>query len=108
MSQLEKRKSKRISYPCEVEFYGSKGGRTAGRIKVLSLRGAFVETDSPHPVGMRLTLRFDLPSGPMTLTAEVAHSDPAGIGLHFLAMTRAQHAALERLLGGAESQSEAG
>jgi hypothetical protein len=97
--ELEKRKSKRIAYPCEVEFYGSKGGRVDGKITVLSLRGAFVETPSTQPVGMRLTLRFSLPTGVMTVTAEVAHSEEKGIGVHFLAMTRAQHAALERVLG---------
>src|SRR5687768_9071180 len=101
--ELDKRKSKRIAYPCEVEFYGSKGGRLDGRISVLSLRGAYVETEQTQPVGARLTLRFTLPGGVMTLTAEVAHSVPTGMGVHFLAMTRAQHTAIEKLLAEAPS-----
>jgi hypothetical protein len=96
----EKRKAKRYAYPCEVEFYGTGHGRVAGRITVISVRGAFVETAVVNePVGARLTLRFVLPTGPMVLTAEIAHAEARGIGVHFLAMTRAQRAAFDRVLG---------
>jgi hypothetical protein len=106
--ELDKRKSKRIAYPCEVELYGSKsdgskGGRIDGKISVLSLRGAYIEAEQAQPVGTRLTLRFNLQTLVMTLTAEVAHSDSKGMGVHFLAMTRAQHQALEKLLADAPS-----
>jgi len=94
----EKRKAKRFAYPCEVEFYGTGHGRIAGRITVLSVRGAFVESTVTEPVGTRITLRFSLPSGPMILTAEVAHVEEKGIGVHFLAMTRAQRVAFDKVL----------
>jgi hypothetical protein len=94
----EKRKAKRYVYPCEVEFYGTGHGRIAGRITVLSVRGAFVESSVTEPVGTRITLRFNLPSGPMVLTAEVVHVEERGIGVHFLAMTRAQRVAFDKVL----------
>jgi hypothetical protein len=99
MSDRERRKAQRIVYPCEVEIYGTGTGKAASaRIRVLSLRGAFVETSTPHPVGTRLTVRFVLPLGPVVLAAEVAHSITEGMGIHFLALTRAQHAALQKVL----------
>jgi hypothetical protein len=99
MGDSEKRKAKRISYACEVEIYGTGTGKsTSARIRVLSLRGAFVETASPHPVGTRLTVRFVVPQGPVVLAAEVAHSIADGMGVHFLALTRAQHSALQQAL----------
>ena len=94
----EKRKAKRFVYPCEVEFYGTGHGRIAGRITVLSVRGAFVESTVTEPVGTRITLRFELPAGPMVLAAEVAHVEERGIGVHFLAMTRAQRVAFDKAL----------
>ena len=106
MSDREKRKAKRVVYPCEVEIYGTGSGKAdAARIRVLSLRGAFVATSSPHPVGTRLTVRFVLPLGPIVLAAEVAHSIDEGMGIHFLALTRAQHTALEKALEAAGSSS---
>jgi hypothetical protein len=94
----DQRKAERILYPCEVEVYGTGAGRTNGRIKVLSLRGAFLETSSPLPMGTRLTLRFVLPMGPVVLAAEVVHLVPEGMGVHFLALTRAQHTALQKAI----------
>jgi PilZ domain len=82
----DKRKAPRIFYPCEVEVYGTGAGRTSGRIKVLSLRGAFVETSSV------------LPMDPIVLAAEVVHLVPEGMGVHFLALTRAQHTALQKAI----------
>jgi PilZ domain len=99
MSDREQRKAQRSAYPCEVEIYGTGSGKAdAARIRVLSLRGAFVETSSPLPVGTRLTVRFVLPLGPIVLAGEVAHSIAEGMGIHFLALTRAQHAALQKAL----------
>jgi hypothetical protein len=97
--ETEKRKAKRIVYPCEVEFIGSAKGRVSARITVLSFRGAFIETTTIEPIGTRLTLRFPLGNEPMMLTAEVADSQPTGIGVHFLAMTRAQRAVFDKVLG---------
>jgi hypothetical protein len=97
--ETEKRKAKRILYPCEVEFMGSGKGRVAARITVLSVRGAFIETEHIEDVGSRLTLRFALANEPMMLTAEVADTQPTGIGVHFLAMTRAQRTVFDKILG---------
>jgi hypothetical protein len=97
--ETEKRKARRIVYPCEVEFIGSGRGRVSGRITVLSVRGAFIETAAIEPVGARLTLRFPLANEPMMLTAEVADTQATGIGVHFLAMTRAQRTVFDKVLG---------
>jgi hypothetical protein len=99
LNDRERRKAKRIAYPCQVEIYGTGTGKAAAaRIRVLSLRGAFVETSASHPVGTRLTVRFVLPLGPVVLAAEVVHSIAEGMGVHFLALTRAQHDALQKAL----------
>src|SRR4051794_38447513 len=95
---MDKRKAKRITYPCDVEMYGMGAGHIAARIRVLSMKGAFIDTTGKIPAGTRLTLRFVLPSGPLVLAAEVAHVTATGIGVHFLALNREQHAALAKLI----------
>jgi hypothetical protein len=98
---MDKRRAKRITYPCDVEMYGMGSGHIAARIRVLSLKGAFIDTTTKIEPGTRLTLRFVLPSGPLVLAAEVAHATGTGIGVHFLALNREQHAALQKLIPGA-------
>src|SRR5882672_9735972 len=99
---MDKRRAKRITYPCDVELYGTGSGHIAARIRVISLKGAFIEAPKKLDTGTRLTLRFVLPTGPLVLAAEVAHSDDGGMGVHFLALNREQHAALEKLLSQAK------
>src|SRR5690348_16272233 len=99
MTGAEKRRAKRITYPCEVELYGTGAGQIQARIGVLSLKGAFIERKQTLDVGTRLTLRFVLPTGAIVLAAEVAHASAEGMGVHFLALNREQHAALQKLLG---------
>jgi hypothetical protein len=95
---MDKRRAKRITYPCDVELYGMGSGNIDAQIRVISLKGAFIEAPKRLEVGTRLTLRFVLPAGPLVLAAEVAHVNEAGIGVHFLALNREQHTALESLL----------
>lgn len=94
---MERRRAQRITYPCDVEMYGTGNGRIAARIRVISLKGAYVESPQTLDVGTRLTLRFVLPTGPLVLAAEVTDTDAAGMGVHFLALNREQHHALQAL-----------
>jgi len=77
----------------------------------LGLAGAFVERQSPLPIGERVTLRFSLPGNdrPMTAACRVAwwhppggalvsKSLPAGLGLEFLEISEEDEARLKRYL----------
>ena len=101
MGDREKRRAKRIAYPCEVEVYGTGSGRVQARTTVLSIRGAFIESGTTYPVGTHLVVRLKLPAA-ITLAAEVAHVAPSGMGVHFLGLTREQHRVLQGLLGDQE------
>ena len=96
MTDGDKRRAKRVSYPCEVECTGAGENPLNPRISDLSSSGAFIDSMMPVPVGTRFAVRFALPSGPIQLMAEVAHSmERFGMGVRFLDLTSEQRARLE-------------
>jgi uncharacterized protein (TIGR02266 family) len=79
------RRSQRKPFLAEVE-YQSAGVRVKARINNIGTLGVFIETDSPLPVGVHLTLRFSMPSGRVIETeGVVAHRQTgAGMGIAFI------------------------
>jgi Tfp pilus assembly protein PilZ len=75
----------------------------AGRVSDLGMGGAFVETNDPPAVGVKVCLIFGTPTAwdPLELPAEVRwvkHDRPSGFGVRFRALTPAQASALTELV----------
>jgi hypothetical protein len=95
----EKRHDRRVTYPCEVECTGAGATPLKPRISDLSARGAFIDSMMAAPVGTRFSVKFELPSGPIQLEAEVVHSmEHFGMGVRFLDVTPEQHTRLEQVV----------
>ena len=101
MGEEDKRTSKRVSYPCEVECYGVGVGMSPlnPRISDLSETGAFVDSMVTLPAGTKLKLKFSLPSLVVACTGEVMHEMPQfGMGVRFLELTPEQQVALREVV----------
>lgn len=99
MDESDKRRAKRVSYPCEAECYGAASNPLSPRISDLSVTGAFIDSMTELPAGTRLNLKFALPSGKIAVTAEVAHSMPHfGMGVRFVDLTDEQRKAIEQVV----------
>jgi hypothetical protein len=61
----------------------------------LSATGAFIESSTRPQEGVRLMLAFVLPSGEISVAAEVARLTGTGIGVRFVELTQGQQAAIE-------------
>src|SRR5688572_27860682 len=95
----DKRQAKRVTYPCEVKCHGGGHGLLNARLSDLSATGAFVDSMTGLPDGVRITLKFSLPTGPVAIEAEVVHSMPHfGMGVRFVDLTPEQEAILERVV----------
>jgi hypothetical protein len=95
--ESDKRRARRVQYPCEVRFQGAT--TLLARLSDLSSTGAFIDSTTQLPAGVRVTLRFALPSGPILIDADVVHSMPNfGMGVNFVDLTREQFDALEQFI----------
>ena len=100
----DKRASKRVSYPCEVECSGVGVGMSPlnPRISDLSVTGAFIDSMVTLPEGTNLKLKFSLPSLIVSCNAVVMHEMPQfGMGVRFLELAPEQLAALEEIVNAA-------
>jgi hypothetical protein len=73
-------------------WYEGENVRGETRISDLSVRGAYIETMAPLPVGATFMLAFTLPDG-MVIEAKcsVMHSHPRnGMGVRFLSLSSEQ------------------
>jgi hypothetical protein len=101
MENNDRRESKRISYLCEVECEGLGVGRLATRINDLSTTGAFIDSMTCYAPGTTLRLRFHIKDILVSTTAEVRYTVPqTGMGVRFLSLTSAAHAAIQSLIEG--------
>lgn len=103
-STHERRTAKRISYMCDVECEGGAPDPIKPRMRDLSATGAFVESDSLVAEGTRLVLRFALPSGEISVTAEVVRPQRPGMGVRFVGLTEQQRTAIEEAVARAPSE----
>ena len=97
----DKRASKRVSYPCEVECSGVGMGMSPlnPRISDLSVTGAFVDSVVTLPTATRIRLKFSLPSLVVNCVGEVVHEMPQfGMGVRFLELTPEQKIAIEEIV----------
>lgn len=99
----ERRRSPRVSYPCEVRCYGVGEALYATRLTDVSETGAFVETPIELPLGSVVLLRFEAAGRRLRLQAEVVHHKPgAGLGLRFLELGPEQREAIGRIVAEAQ------
>ena len=91
MEDSERRKAWRAGLVLDV-WYEGESVRGETRMSDLSIKGAYVETVAPLPVGSPIKLIFALPNGTVIETAAtVAHSEPTrGMGVQFTSLTSEQ------------------
>jgi hypothetical protein len=102
---MERRGAQRIEYVCEVECEGAVPDPVRPRMRDLSATGAFIESSAPAPEGVRLRLRFLLPSGEIAVSAEVARIADLGMGVRFLGLTEDERRLIEAAVA---EEAEAG
>ena len=102
MGDAENRRATRISYPCEVECTGVGQNPLNPRISDLSVTGAFIDSMNAVPVGAKMKLTFTLPTGGISVNAEVVHAmEHFGMGVRFLDISDDQRRAIEEVVAGA-------
>jgi hypothetical protein len=95
----EKRRSQRVSYPCEVRYTGGAAEWQSARLSDISVDGAFMDTMIELPVGTKLRLAFDIEGTHVEIPVEVAHSMPQfGMGVRFLSVDAEARAAIEKYI----------
>jgi len=86
---MEHRWGQRVACRQLVQMYAGAGSRHAGRLRNVSMSGAFIETESELPVFARIELTV-LPTAPedreVTVMASVVRSDIDGIGVEWCDM----------------------
>ena len=100
----DKRASKRVSYPCEVECSGVGIGISPlnPRISDLSVTGAFIDSMVTLSEGTMVRLKFSLPSLVVNCKGVVMHEMAQfGMGVRFLELTPEQQAAIGEVVEGA-------
>jgi hypothetical protein len=87
----ERRKAWRAGLLLDV-WYAGASARGEARIADLSIRGAYIETVTPMPVGSTFNVIFALPDGSVIETqATVAHSHAGnGMGVRFDSLSTEQ------------------
>ena len=104
MGDSENRRAARVSYPCEVECTGVGANPLNPRISDLSATGAFIDSMNAVPVGTLMKLRFTLPTGNVTVNAEIVHAmDHFGMGVRFLDLTDEQRGFIDQIVAGGAS-----
>jgi hypothetical protein len=69
------------------------------RVQTLGMGGLFISTPNPPPVGTKLRLAFEVPSGSVRAEAIVRNSVPGdGIGVEFTRMDLGDKLLLQKLL----------
>jgi hypothetical protein len=104
MAYAKERGAKRVPFACELECTGVGEDSLNPRISDLSATGAFIDSMNPVPPGARLSLKFKLPTGTLSVEAEVVHAMPHfGMGVRFLDLTEDQRLGIELLVADASS-----
>lgn len=102
----EKRKAKRISYMCEIQFesYGMK--QLSTRINDISVTGLFIDSTSCLAVGSILKMRFSVLGVPLVVSGIVRNCMPqSGMGIEFIDLRSDQRELIGRLVEGSAHNS---
>jgi hypothetical protein len=95
------RRYRRISLPkgMNVSWHGADCDlQLFSRVQTLGMGGLFISTPNPPPVGTKLRLAFEVPSGKVRAEAVVRNSVPGGIGVEFTRMDLGDKLLLQKLL----------
>ena len=86
-----RRVTSRVKTPDGVWVYWQCNGRAdVSRVQDLSLRGLFLETQDPRPLGLTVKIDFLVQDGQIRAEAVVRHAKPTcGLGLQFTAVSGA-------------------
>lgn len=91
-----------------VRYRRDRAGSTlehSGTTRDIGPRGAFIETDTPPPIGERVRLHVSSPSAwdPLEISAEVrwVRDDPPGFGVRFAGLSSKEMTALHELVSAA-------
>ncbi len=106
MMGREKRKAKRISYMCEIQFesYGMK--QLSTRINDISVSGLFIDSISCLAVGSTLKMKFSVLGVPLEVSGIVRNCMPqAGMGIEYIDLRSDQRELIERLVEGSTHNS---
>jgi PilZ domain-containing protein len=100
MAEFERRSTKRVPFPCEVESTGAGGNALNPKISDLSVSGAFLDSVTELPPGTVVTLKFRLPTGALVVVnAEVVHAMPRfGWGVRFLDLAEEYREAIAQVV----------
>ena len=94
----ERRRARRVSYPCEARCYGVGEAIRDPQLTELSATGAFIHTVTELPLGSIVLLRFELGGTRVKAEAEVVHVRPqGGMGVRFLDLAPELGALIERI-----------
>jgi hypothetical protein len=96
------RRYPRISLPrgMNVSWHGAAWDlQLFSRVRTLGMGGLFISTPNPPPVGTKLRLAFEVPSGSVRAEAIVRNIVPGdGIGVEFTRMDLGDKLLLQKLL----------
>jgi len=96
----DKRRSRRVSYPCEARCFGVGESVYDSHLTDLSVTGAFVRTRAELPAGTIVLLRFEAEGQRIKMEAEVVHSEPGqGMGVRFVNLRPDLRGVLARVAG---------
>ena len=94
----ERRNAKRFKYFCRIEWQ-DRGISKTGRIRNLSVEGAYIRTLNPAPEGSVLKLSFQVGLVDVETKVEVIHRRPNyGMGVRFLELTPPDATAIDNML----------
>jgi hypothetical protein len=105
----ERREARRYAFICSAELTEvESGARISARTTDLSLRGCYIDTLNPFPVGTRVRLQLTKNDQHLQFRAEVTSCHMgSGMGLIFEQLTPAQMTTVVSWLEGVSSPSEA-
>jgi len=99
-SSEDRRRSRRISYPCDARCYGIGESLSDPHLEDVSVTGAFIKTTTELPEGAIVLLRFEAGGRRIKAEAEVVHHLPnRGLGVRFLNLGTAQRKTIAGLGG---------
>jgi hypothetical protein len=100
VGSADKRRSRRVAYPCEARCFGVGESIYDTRLTDLSVTGAFVRTRAELPAGTIVLLRFEAEGRRVKTEAEVVHAEPGqGMGVRFVNLRPEIRGVLARIAG---------
>lgn len=104
---LERREAQRYAFVCPAELFDAAGTRISARTTDISVRGCYIDTLNPFPVGTRVRLQLTKNDQRVEFRAKVTSCHVrSGMGLVFERLTPAHRKILVSWSEGAPSSPE--